>query len=443
MSVEKSGKYSRSAVGSVMTQDLEPDLASRKRGGNVTTPIKVLLVHNQYKLRGGEDAVFEAERSMLERGGYDVETLCVSNHDLQSTMANVAVALQTPYSPSGHRRMVEALAAAKPDIVHVHNTFPILSPSIFYACSSAGVPVVHTLHNFRILCANSFLLRDGKICEDCITGSPLNGVLHKCYRSSYVASLTACANISVNKYLGTWSKKVDRFIVLSEFARTKFHDGGIPAERICLKPNFVRGPVSYPLGKPRNGAIYIGRLSVEKGVKSLIEAWRGIDVPLTIVGTGPEESNLREQAKDNAAIKFTGFVSPKAVGEMLSQSEVTIVPSIWNEMFGMTVIEAMAYGVPAIASRIGSLKELVAHGHNGLHFEPGDPDDLRSRVREYFSPHFDRLAMARNAREEFEKKYTEEENLETLSEIYASVLGERRSRDPKSLAFNANMQAPA
>ncbi|WP_374990024.1 glycosyltransferase family 4 protein [Rhizobium sp. TH2] len=223
----------------------------------------------------------------------------------------------------------------------------------------------------------------------------------------------------------------------------KFHDGGIPAERICLKPNFVRAPVSHPLWKTRSGAIYIGRLSAEKGVKSLIEAWRGIDVPLTIVGTGPEESNLREQAKDNAAIKFTGFVSPKAVGEMLSQSEVTIVPSIWNEMFGMTVIEAMAYGVPAIASRIGSLKELVAHGHNGLHFEPGDPDDLRSRVREYFSPHFDRQTMARNAREEFEKKYTEEENLERLSEIYASVLGERRSRDPKSLAFNANMRAPA
>lgn len=399
--------------------------------------MRILTIHNSYRQAGGEDKVFASETALLRAAGYHVETLILSNIQIDSPLRRLSVAALATYNPSGRRTVQEAIARSRPDLVHVHNFFPLLSPALFDACDEAGIPAVWTLHNFRVACANGTLFRDGEVCEDCLGRMPFPAVRHACYRGSRAASAAVATMIGYHRLASTWQKKVARFIALTDFAKAKFIAAGLPADKIVVKPNFVTRPAEAP-SSDRAGAIFVGRLSEEKGAATLISAWHGVDIPLTIIGDGPQRERLEAAAAAN--VTFTGWLEAPAVAAAMSRAMVVIVPSLWFENYPMTVVEAMALGTPVIASRLGSLEEIVRHGQTGLHFTAGDDEDLARVVRAACSAP-DRLReMGRKAREVYERQLAPERNLAMLASIYDAVLDERRaSRHPDpSILLPAN-----
>lgn len=387
---------------------------------------RVLVVHNSYRQYGGEDAVFAAEVDLLRAGGYQVDTLAVSNDTINGPTAQVATAIFSAYNFSSRRKVGHALRSGRPDIVHVHNFFPILSPSIFDACAVARVPAVWTLHNFRIACANGFLFRDGVPCEKCLGSSPIHAVVHRCYRGSFAGSMAVASMIGYHQAVGTWRRKVARFIALTEFSRAKIEAAGVPSTRIAVKPNFVQDPSPSQFdGVRRCGALFVGRLSVEKGVRCLLEAWRDVPVPLTIIGDGPESEALRATAADN--VRFLGHRSRQEVYSAMAAAEALIAPSLWYENFPMTVVEAMALGTPIIASRIGALAEIVIPNVNGLHFKPGDSQDLSRTIKATFQQPAYLESLQRGARNYYETALSPTRNLEILTDIYRDVIETSRA----------------
>src|SRR5712692_7087883 len=326
--------------------------------------MKLLLVHNRYRQSGGEDTVFEFEASLLARRGHEVDRVLVSNDDIQSFSEKTRTALSLTWNKAGYALVAGAIERFRPDIVHVHNFFARLSPSVYDAAVEAGIPVVQTLHNFRITCANGLLLRNGAPCELCVTGSPYNAVRFRCYRNSRVGSIAVARMIAAHRRRGTWRKKVARFVALSEFARDRFVAAGLPAERITVKPNGTDDPGARPEG-PTTAVLYVGRLSEEKGVRTLLEAARGASVPIRIVGDGPLRAELEATAPKTVA--FLGHLSRDAVLAEMARALCLVVPSIWYENFPMTLVEACAVGLPAIVSRLGALPEIVEDGITGLH----------------------------------------------------------------------------
>lgn len=345
----------------------------------------------------------------------------VSNIEIAGAWSRAKVAGQVIYNRAARRRVADELARHRPDIVHVHNFFPLLSPSVYYACRAAGVPVVQTLHNYRLLCSNALFFRDGRPCEDCLGKTvPWPGVWHGCYRQSRAATVPVVAMLTAHRAFGTWRKAVDRYIVMTEFAREKFIAGGLPADRIVVKPHFV-DPAPAP-GEGRGGyALYAGRLSQEKGVQTLLSAWKqiGSTLPLKIVGDGP-------LATAQGGGEWLGRRSREEVFELMREAAVLIFPSICYETFGIAIAEAFAAGTPVIASRLGSMASLVEHGRTGLHFEAGNADDLAKQVRWFLEHPVEAQQMRRAARAEFEAKYTAERNYRMLMEIYQAAIQRRK-----------------
>lgn len=379
--------------------------------------MRILQIHNSYQQRGGEDAVVQLERDLLLSRGHEVEQLVVSNEEIRTRRDRLLTALRTSSSPTGRELAARALARVRPDVVHVHNTFPLLSPSVYDACADAGVPVVQTLHNFRTICAGALLLRDGKVCELCIGGEVRHAVRHGCYRSSPLATIPVAHLVSSHRRRRTWHTKVARFIALTNFARDKFIEAGFPAERIAVKPNFCpdRGATECP---GRQGALYVGRLSAEKGIDTLVEAWANVDVPLTIVGDGPLRS-----LPTPGRVKFVGPKSAAEVSVLMSRAQFIVVPSRSYEGFPMVVAEAFSRGLPVLAARIGSLEEIVSDGCTGLHFDPGSRGDLAAKARWMMERRAACASMGRNARHEYELKYTPERNYGLLLRTYEEIVG--------------------
>ena len=384
--------------------------------------MKVLLVHNRYACAGGEDTVFEYENCLLRGNGISTDRFEVSNTELKtsSLATRIGLGLNTVWSIRGNRRISDSIEHFRPDIAHFHNTFPQLSPSVYYACARAGVPVVQTLHNYRLLCAAGIFLRDGAVCTDCAGGAFYHAVKHRCYRNSRAASAAVVAMQYVHHYMGTYRTKVDRYIALTEFARQRFIEAGLPAERIVVKPNFVTDPA--PGGKgldgERHGALYVGRLSQEKGIDCLLEAWREIDYPLTIIGEGP----MQEELPRLPQVRFLGWQDPETVAEWMRRSAFLTMPSVWYEGFPMVILEAYANGLPVLASRLGSLAEIVHDRQTGLHFNPGDARDLVRAVQEATGGGLDLAAAGRRARREYLDRYTPERNIEQLLQIYRGLV---------------------
>jgi glycosyltransferase involved in cell wall biosynthesis len=318
--------------------------------------------------------------------------------------------------------MAQAIAEFAPTLVHVHNFFPLLSPSIYDACRAAGVAVVQTLHNYRPICAGSFLFRDGHPCEDCVGASPYHSVLHGCYRGSRLGSVAVARMIDIHRHRGTWSHKVDRFIAVSAFARDKFIAAGFPAERLVVKPNFAADQPAAP-SAVRAGALYVGRLSPEKGVGTLLQAWHRLAVPLRIVGDGP----LRRVVENStgANIASLGLKQPSEVASEMAQASFLVVPSIWPETFGMVMVEAFSHGLPVIASRIGALTEIVDDGVTGLLFSAGDPKSLEAKVVWAIQHPEEMRMMGANARKVYEHRYSPAVNFLKLKEIYNTALRAR------------------
>jgi len=385
--------------------------------------MKGLVAHNFYQEPGGEDKCFAAETDLLRRNGQDLLTYTVHN-DALSDMSGLRAAGAAVWNRSAYKELSALIRSQRPDVVHLHNTFPLMSPAAFWAAKAQGCAIVATLHNYRLVCPAGALVRDGRICEDCTARSwPWPGIVHACYRGSRPASATVASMLLTHRALGTWSRKVDTFIALSTFARRKFIEGGIPAEKIALKPNFV-DPDPGPAETSRGYALFVGRLSPEKGIHTLLKAWdRQADgMVLRIVGDGPFSRAVKEASAKSDSIEGLGYRQPAEVMDLMAGAEFLIMPSLCYETFGLVTIEALARAKPVIASRLGAMAELVEDGRTGLHFAPGDPDDLADKVTWAREHPAEMRAMGQNARAVFVANYTAERNYDRLMEIYQSAL---------------------
>jgi glycosyltransferase involved in cell wall biosynthesis len=392
--------------------------------------MKILLVHNSYQQPGGEDVVFQQERELLDRAGHEVLTYCRSNWEIAgySALKRLGLIGRVTWARDSRREIASLLHSQKPDLVHVHNTFLMVSPSIYSACREADIPVVQTLHNYRLLCPAANFFRHGRVCEECLEHSLWRSVLHGCYRKSRTETSAVALMLVVHRWRHTWTQGVKCFIALSEFSRQKFIEGGIPTEKITVKPNFV---IADPGCRACGGeyALFIGRFSPEKRLVTLLTAWRRLRVriPLRIVGGGPERASLEAHAKQMGLsdVRFLGQLPRDEVIAVLKGALWLLFTSEWYETFGMVIIEAFACGVPVICSRLGAMQEIVADGRTGLQFTPSDPDDLAQKIEWAWAHPEEMAAMGRAARAEYEAKYTAERNYEMLMEIYAKAIAAR------------------
>jgi exopolysaccharide biosynthesis WecB/TagA/CpsF family protein len=389
---------------------------------------RVLVVHNSYRQPGGEDAVVDAEIGLLRGRGHSVETYVRSNDELNSMHAQDAFA-QALWSRRSWSDVTRILAAFRPDVLHVHNTFARVSPSIHWAAARAGIPVVQTLHNFRLLCVQAMFLRQGRVCEDCLGRLPWRGVARNCYRGSRLQSAGLATAIGAHRALGTYRRTVARYIALTAFCRDKFIEGGLPGSRIAVKPNFVdiaRAPES-----PRRGGLFVGRLSPEKGIHVLLEALRELPgITLDVIGDGPE----RDRVAAHPQINLLGWLAPAAVYARMREAAYLVMPSVWYENFPRTLVEAFASGLPVVASRIGSLAELVDHGRTGLVFEPGAARDFARHVAWAEAFPAKMRAMGENARDKYERAFTPEKNYDQLMAIYDDAMA---AGGPEKAAWSA------
>jgi glycosyltransferase involved in cell wall biosynthesis len=380
--------------------------------------VRVLQLHTHYREQGGEDAVVHAEADLLRHRGHEVVQHEVSNpRDALGAATALALAPWNPFEARSVRRLAEQ---TRPDVVHVHNTWYAMSPSVLWALRGIGVPVVVTLHNFRLLCANAQLFRDGAPCEDCIGSHPWHGVRHRCYRASAPQSAAPAATIALHRRLGTWEHCVDLFLVLNEFARDRFVRGGLPAGRIRIKRNFVPdpGPRSVPASSSRT-VLYAGRLSPEKGVDVLVEGWRriaaGTSLELVIVGDGPSRAALERRA--DPSIRFEGRLPPSAVRERMHAARALVIPSIWYEGQPIVALEALAAGLPVLASRTGGMPDLLDPLGREWLVAPGAAEAWSDALLELQEP--ERIEVgSRHARACYEDAFTEAAAAGALEDAY-------------------------
>lgn len=379
-------------------------------------PRRVLVVHNQYRQAGGEDAVVAEEYALLKRNRLSVELYQRYNEQINDT-PQLRVAVDTLWS----RQTVEEISALierfQPDVIHAHNTFPLISPSLYYAAAKYRVPVVQTLHNFRLFCVQAMFMREGKVCEDCLGTLPWRGVVRRCYRDSMAQSAAVVSMQGLHRLLGSYRYKVTRYIALNQFCRDKFIEAGLPAERISVKPNFIDLPA--PAELYRSGALFVGRLSAEKGIGVLAQAAKLYpQAVIGVIGSGPQQ----QQIEGIHNLYQLGWQQPTAIYEQMERATYLVMPSVWYENFPRTLVEAFACGLPVIASRLGAMAELVRDGETGLLFEPGNAQDLADKMR-WADAHPEAMrSMGNAARLEYEQKFTSSINFSQLMNIYRKAM---------------------
>ena len=389
--------------------------------------MKLLLVHNTYQQPGGEDVVFTQECQMLKRAGHEVILYQRSNWEVQEYrgLRKISLAKRTIWASDTRRDFLRLLQKEKPEVVHVHNTFMMISPSIYSACSEAKVPVVQTLHNYRLLCPAATLFRSGKVCEECVGGSFWPSVKYGCYHDSRSTTAVVALMLTAHRLRGTWDREVTCYVALTEFSRRKLIEGGLPADKIFVKPNFVD-----PDPRARTGdgdyALFVGRLSPEKRVSTVLAAWKYLprSIPIKVIGGGPDRPQLEAQAiKDGLShVQFLGQIPRDQTLAAINQARFLVFSSEWYENFPVTIAESFACCTPVIASHMGAMQEIVTHGRTGLFFSPGDPQDLAQRVEWAWNNPAEMRAMGIEARREYESKYTAEKNLPMLMEIYQHAI---------------------
>ncbi len=402
--------------------------------------MRIAIVHNLYRHPGGEDAVFFAETNLLRQHGHEVFEYVASNRTVKPGPRSAGEMI---WSPTSYDAIRTLLKKHRPEIIHFHNTFLVISPSAYYASRAEGIPVVQTLHNYRLLCPVAIFYRQGHICEECLNRFiPWPGVAHACYHDSRLKSAAVATMLSVHKLLNTWTRKVDIFIASSRFARDKFVQGGIPEGRIMVKPNFV-DPDPGPGAHLGEYVLFVGRLSPEKGIDTLLQAWQRLaHIPLRMVGDGSLQERVRAAAGSNANILYLGRIDRASLIDQVKAAQLLVFPSETYEGFPMTMVEAFASGLPVVASNLGSTGEIVDEMKTGIHFSPGDARDLAEKVQWGWDHRPEIQAMGRSARREFEEKYTAENNYRMLMNIYGRAIEARLEKDRKAAKYTRGMHRP-
>jgi len=388
--------------------------------------MRILVAHNRYVQRGGEDAAFEQEAALLEAKGHDVRRWERSNADLE-TVGRLALARTCIWSRAEAAAMASVVRTWRPDIVHIHNFVARLSPAIHRAAVREGAAVVQTLHNFRLLCPNGLLFRDGcpcTLCQRLCVKWP--AVRYGCYREARSASLALACMLAIHRAMRTWSR-VHAFVALTDAARKEFIRGGLPERRLHVKPNFAPDPGMGTGGAARGGLVYAGRLSEEKGIAALLDAWSRVrtDERLTVIGDGPLLCQVRERAMSDTRITVTGWVERSEVSKRLAGCRAVVIPSLCREMFPMAVLEAFASGTPVIASRTPTLGELVVEGETGFLADPGDADAFAAAMARMLADPGQTSRMGSAARATYETRYTPDSNYRQLIGIYEAAVAER------------------
>ncbi|MFF7129385.1 MULTISPECIES: glycosyltransferase [unclassified Streptomyces] len=394
--------------------------------------MQVLVVHNRYASAqpSGENKVVDQEVALLRGAGHRVELFERRSDDIGalSLPAKAALPLRVPWNRAVRRELAAKLRAERPDVVHVHNVFPLLSPAVLAACADAGVPAVATLHNYTQVCPPGTLQRDGRPCTECVGSTPLPAVRHGCYRGSRLATVPLAVSLSANRR--RWWSGVERFFCISAAQREVLVGAGMPPELLAVKHNFVPEP-----GVVRAGAgehlLYLGRLAEAKGVRLLMTAWDeiasggGIGVPLMIAGTGPLEPEVAAWAAGRDDVRYVGLYDQEECRRAVARSVAVVAPSTWLEAFGLVVVEAMAAGVPAVAAGHGAFVELVEDGVTGLRHLPGDPGSLASCLRRITADPDRNREMGQAARRRYEQDFSPAVGLERLVEGYRTAIAGR------------------
>lgn len=386
--------------------------------------MRILIAHNRYQEQGGEDRVVEEEAAMLARHGHEVETFLVDNDAIHGGLTMVKAAIDSFYSTRSAREISRCLDSFAPNILHVHNFMPRLSPSIFFSAKRSVIPVVQTLHNYRLICANAVLFRDGHLCEECPrSGSFVPGILHACYRGSALGSAVVGGTIAVHAAMGTWRNRVDRYIALTDFAAAQLAQSRVPAERVRIKPNFV---ADAAVGQGGGGyGLFAGRLSPEKGLSTLIEAdAQGLlKVPVWIAGEGVLLPELQAASQRiGSQLRVLGPVKRAELQEYMRNAEVLIVPSLWYEPCPMVVIEALAVGLPVACSRLGGLPGIIGEDVGGVTFEAGSGASLAAAVNRFAESSDESRKLRQGARRRFEEEFSEARNYKRLRAIYDELV---------------------
>ncbi|MGB0716030.1 MAG: glycosyltransferase family 4 protein [Phycisphaerae bacterium] len=407
--------------------------------------MRIGIVHNYYRIPGGEDKVVETEARWLLQNGHDVFMFEVHN-DVEiggGLLGKARTGINATWNRDMARRIVEFCERHDLDILHTHNTFPILSPAIYKAANLAGVPVIQTLHNYRMLCANGCLIRRGEACTTCISDGPWNAVKNGCYRDSHLQSAAWAAMTTTHRALDTWNAHIERFLTPSDFARDLLSNAGVLERPVFTKPNCVADPGRHQ--ETGRGGIYVGRLSEEKGVDMLIQSWRNLkpsqwsgQPTLTIVGAGPEEARLKMLAKDMPHVEFTGKLEKADLHQRVKSAAFVVAPSRCFETFGLTVVEGYALQRPAVVPSRTALAELVGDDRYGHVYEQLNVDALTSACQTLLNDPIRCFEMGQNARRYYEAQFTEEKVMPQLLRHYrecmASYHGKQHRRQKRATA---------
>lgn len=390
--------------------------------------MRVLYCHNRYQQPGGEDNCANDEVALLESRGHFVHRYTRHNDDIRA-MGRLAVAAKTIWNRQTYREASDLMREHRLDVMHCMNTFPLISPSIYYAARKQGVAVVQSLQNFRLFCPGGYLMRDHRVCLDCLEKFiPWPSVRHACYRESRAATAVLATMLVTHRVLGTWKRVVNRYCACSFVARDTFARGGLPAEKIAVKPNFIDPAPEIGPGDGRY-FLFVGRLSPEKGLTPLLEAWQSLaePLPLKIAGDGPLRKTVDAAATKCPAIEVLGWKKPAEVAELMGRASALVLPSLWYEGFPKTLLESLAKGTPILASNLGSMSETIRPGENGLLFQPGSAPEIRQVVEEFLRRESEWPAFRERCRHDYLSRYTADHNYAQLMEIYRQAIEDRKA----------------
>jgi len=394
--------------------------------------VKILQVHNYYQLSGGEDFVLKNEKKLLEDNGHQVTQYIRNNHEIDnfSLKQKINFLLSVHYSKFSKLHFENFLLSSKPDLIHVHNFFPLITPSIFSVCQEYGIPVLMTLHNYRLIYPNGYLFCKGEVDERTLKKSAYVTVMDGVYRNSIFQTLVVAHMIEYHRKKNTWNEQVNKFICLSNFSKRIFVKGGILSKKIIVKPNFIEDKIQLipnvsPVKTPY--FVFVGRISNEKGIRMLIETWMRykLNYPLYVIGTGPLRKSLEEKTKNIESVKWLGLQSKGVVLNFVKHAKALVFPSTWYEGFPMTILEAFSLGTAVVTSNIGSQAEIVKNNYSGLHFRVNKIVDLKEKLDLIYNNEALAEEFGRNARDVYLQNYLPKDNYRLLLSIYQNILANK------------------